>query len=188
MSTTIRNEKAMASNIVASTADEPDDDGQETPPDNTPALRTDSGQKYSGQSFFSIYKKGQGKWTRLGTIFVAALLGILTAFNLYAYIIPYLPASVGNSRSAHQIVLAGCVGFLGLFALLVFRITNKPKNVDFLIATDSEMKKVNWTTQGELIGSTRVVILFLVFIAIFLSLVDLIFAEFFQWIGVLLKA
>ena len=43
---------------------------------------------------------------------------------------------------------------------------NKPSNVDFLIATDSEMKKVNWTTKGELFGSTRVVVvLFLIFVS-----------------------
>ena len=43
---------------------------------------------------------------------------------------------------------------------------NKPANVDFLIATDSEMKKVNWTSRKELIGSTKVVILFMFLIAV----------------------
>ena len=42
---------------------------------------------------------------------------------------------------------------------------NKPTNVDFLIATDSEMKKVNWTSRKELIGSTKVVIIFMFLIA-----------------------
>jgi preprotein translocase SecE subunit len=84
-----------------------------------------------------------------------------------------------------QILLAICVGFLALFALATFWITNKPSNVDFLIATDSEMKKVNWTSQGELMGSTRVVILFLFFIAVFLSIADLFFYYLFHFIGVL---
>ena len=43
---------------------------------------------------------------------------------------------------------------------------NKPTNVDFLIATDSEMKKVNWTSRKELIGSTKVVIVFMFLIAV----------------------
>jgi len=104
---------------------------------------------------------------------------------LYHYILPYLPASVSSDRKTLQILLAVCVGFLALFALLTFWITNKPGNVDFLIATDSEMKKVNWTTKGELMGSTRVVVLFLFFIAIFLSVVDLVFYELFHFIKVL---
>ena len=135
-------------------------------------------------AFFTIYKKGQGKWTRLGTVFAAGALGILTAFNLYQYVLPYMPDSA-NPRTSRQILLGICVLFLAAFGGLVYWISNKPHNVDFLIATDSEMKKVNWTTQGELYGSTRVVVLFLFFIAVFLSVVDLVFYELFHWIGVL---
>ena len=51
-------------------------------------------------------------------------------------------------------------------SLLVWRLMNKPSNVDFLIATDSEMKKVNWTSRKELIGSTKVVIFFMFVIAV----------------------
>ena len=63
----------------------------------------------------------------------------------------------------------------GFHALIGFMLTNKPSNVDFLIATDSEMKKVNWTSRKELIGSTRVVILFVVGIAVVLFVYDLFF-------------
>jgi preprotein translocase SecE subunit len=49
---------------------------------------------------------------------------------------------------------------------------NKPSNADFLIATDSEMKKVNWTSRKELIGSTKVVIFFMVIIASVLFVID----------------
>jgi preprotein translocase SecE subunit len=179
----------MATNIVASGADEPDDEGDSKTP--VPAPKPSAGA--SAPAFFTIYKKGQGKWTRLGTVFVAGLLGVLTAFNLYQYILPYLPAYTGVDETARihheqlmrQILLGVSVGFLVLFGVLTFWLTNKPRNVDFLIATDSEMKKVNWTTQGELMGSTRVVVLFLFFIAIFLSVVDLVFYEVFHFIKVL---
>ncbi len=60
---------------------------------------------------------------------------------------------------------------------------NKPTNVDFLIATDSEMKKVNWTSRKELIGSTKIVILFMFFIALFLFLYDLFFQLIFYLSG-----
>ena len=77
------------------------------------------------------------------------------------------------------------VAFFVLFAALVWRVTNKPSNVDFLIATDSEMKKVNWTSRKELIGSTKVVIVFMFLIAIFLFAVDILFGYLFHVIGVL---
>jgi preprotein translocase SecE subunit len=181
----------MATN-VATAAGEPDDEadaesggsggGSKTPvPYNTPTPRT------GAAGFFTIYKRGQGKWTRLGTVFVGLLLAVLTAFSLYQNIMPYLPVtgSVQHDRSVRQIVMSCCIGLFALVGLLIFWQTNKPRNVDFLIATDSEMKKVNWTTRGELMGSTRVVVLFLFFIAIFLSVVDLAFYELFHLIGVL---
>jgi preprotein translocase subunit SecE len=62
---------------------------------------------------------------------------------------------------------------------------NRPTNADFLIATDSEMKKVNWTSRKDLIGSTRVVIAFMFLIAFFLFAVDVIFGYFFYLIDVL---
>jgi preprotein translocase SecE subunit len=192
----MRNENEMATN-VATAAGEPHDEGQDegeaesasgrsgsskTPvPYAAPVPRTGPG------GFFTIYKRGQGKWTRLGTVFVGLLLAVLTAFSLYQNIIPYLPVSSNpqHDRSVRQILLSCCVGFFVVFALLIFWQTNKPRNVDFLIATDSEMKKVNWTTRGQLLGSTRVVVLFLFFIAIFLSVVDLAFYGLFHLIGVL---
>ena len=62
--------------------------------------------------------------------------------------------------------------FLAVFCGIVYYFTNKPNVVDFLIATDSEMKKVNWTTRAELIGSTKVVIIFMLLIAVLLFALD----------------
>ena len=58
---------------------------------------------------------------------------------------------------------------------------------DFMIATEGEMKKVNWSTRREIIGSTKVVILFTVLLALLLFVVDLSFQALFSWIGVLKK-
>ncbi len=180
---TVRNENEMATKAVE--ADEPDDN--ESGESKSPSLPYAPVIRQGKEGFFTIYKRGQGKWTRLGTVFVALLLGVLTAFSLYQNIIPYLPVSANpqHDRMIRQVVLLCCVGFLTLFCIGIFWLTNKPSNVDFLIATDSEMKKVNWTTQGELFGSTRVVVLFLFFVAVFLSIVDLAFYGIFHVIGVL---
>lgn len=57
--------------------------------------------------------------------------------------------------------------------------------VDFCIATEGEMKKVNWTTRREIVGSTWVVIVLSFSTALFLFLVDMIFKEIFTLLGVL---
>ena len=64
-------------------------------------------------------------------------------------------------------------------------IGRKPKLVDFMIATEGEMRKVNWSTRREIVGSTILVILLTLFIAIFCQIADLGFSAFFRWFGVL---
>ncbi|MCC5822806.1 MAG: preprotein translocase subunit SecE [Planctomycetes bacterium] len=59
------------------------------------------------------------------------------------------------------------------------------RSADFLIATDAEMKKVNWTTYKHVKGSTIVVIVASFLIAGILFIVDLGFSSFFKMIGVL---
>jgi preprotein translocase subunit SecE len=173
----VRSEKSMSTNVATAGDDEPEDP--------KPARLQYAGpQQSKPPGFFTIYKKGQGKWTRLGTVLAAALIGLLTAFNLYGYLQPYVHVGVNNSKS-RTVLIAISAGFLALWGLLVYWLMNKPDNADFLIATDSEMKKVNWTTKGELMGSTRVVIIFIAFIAIFLFLMDQVFQVFFYLINVL---
>jgi preprotein translocase SecE subunit len=61
----------------------------------------------------------------------------------------------------------------------------KPRTVEFLIATDGEMKKVNWSTRKDVLASTWVVILWSVLLAGGLFLVDFLFSGFFKLIHVL---
>jgi preprotein translocase SecE subunit len=179
----------MAGSAVASD-DEPGDETPDETPDQQPKSKGPGTPRVKKQApFFTIYKKGQGKWTRLGTAFAAGLLAALTVYNVYFYVLPYLPVAkigaVDNSTQYKRMLLAGCAGVLVVLGLLTFWIGNKPSNVDFLISTDAEMKKVNWTTKGELFGSTRVVILFLFCIGVFLFLVDVVFSWFFHLVRVL---
>ena len=85
-----------------------------------------------------------------------------------------------------QAGIAGGIMILG--ALAIYIVAGIKKNsVGFLIATDGEMKKVNWTTYREVKGSTIVVIVATFLIAGFLFLVDNVFSRFFIWIDVLQK-
>ena len=191
------------------TADEqlPDDEMNETPQKALPAKAqppVDRGPARGGKpAFFSIYKHGQGYWTRMGTVAAVALVGMLAANFLYtnlpiwfnAMFIPSgfadLPIAEQRAVSEHGRIMArnltfGIIAaFTAGYALLGFWLINKPGTVDFLIATDSEMKKVNWTSRKDLIGSTKVVILFMFMIALILFVVDLLFGYFFQAIKVL---
>ncbi|MBI1827694.1 MAG: preprotein translocase subunit SecE [Planctomycetes bacterium] len=54
-----------------------------------------------------------------------------------------------------------------------------------MIATEGEMKKVNWSSRREVVGSTKVVILFSMAMALYLFVVDIVFQTLFQAIGVL---
>jgi preprotein translocase SecE subunit len=147
-----------------------------------------------GAGFFTIYKKGQGYWTRMGTVIGLGLICAFTAYNLYAYIPTFLPspgpnATVNELRSSQtlhtRIALGVAGGFVIGYALLCWKLMNKPANTDFLIATDSEMKKVNWTSRKELIGSTKVVVIFMFLVALFLFGVDQIFGVLMWAAGVL---
>ena len=69
--------------------------------------------------------------------------------------------------------------------LIYYYVGVKPKTVDFLIATDSEMKKVNWTSKADLIGSTKVVIGFMFMIAFLLFALDVVFGYLFYFLSIL---
>src|SRR6266566_6943711 len=75
--------------------------------------------------------------------------------------------------------------FCAVTAGLAWYYLNKPKVVDFFIATESEMKKVNWTSRKEIIGSTKVVIGFMFLIAALLFIYDQYFTRIFYLLGVL---
>ena len=156
----------MATDAIAPGANEPN---------NRPVERRTT----DGRGFFTIYKKGQGYWTRMGTAAAGFGISFLLAKNLvYDQLRAWLHLSAGKS-----LAIAGAV-FIAL-ALFAWRMMNKPTSVDFLIATDSEMKKVNWTSRRELIGSTKVVIVFMFLIAFLLFTFDIIFGYLFHLIRVL---
>ncbi|MCW5756777.1 MAG: preprotein translocase subunit SecE [Phycisphaeraceae bacterium] len=69
--------------------------------------------------------------------------------------------------------------------LIVYFVAIKKGSVDFLIATDGEMRKVNWSTRKDVLNSTWVVIGASALLGLFLFGFDSVFASFFDLIGVL---
>jgi preprotein translocase subunit SecE len=205
----VKDENPMATNEAGSEADEPE---EENPSQGNSAEDSDSQSsvvpyraktKEPRTGFFTIYKSGQGYWTRMGTAAAAALLALLTTGFLYRELpVPltsaFTPSNLDSLSSAaraaavihatllaERATLAICCAFLIGFAILTFLLMNKPTNADFMIATDSEMKKVNWTSRKELIGSTKVVIVFMFMIAFLLFGLDVVFGYFFKLLTVL---
>lgn len=96
--------------------------------------------------------------------------------------------SVAKVQMFEQIYLqAAAAGIAMLFGALVvyYLVAAKPGAVDFLVSTDGEMKKVNWSTKRDVYRSTLVVIFSSLVIAAGLFAVDTAFASFFKAVGVL---
>ena len=152
--------------------------GSESMPSGA-ASSTRSGSQRRG--FFEIYKPGQGRNTRMWT---AVGYGSLVSWFAYFLWKKFEIVDVGQYTQVVQVgaaVLALTVlGLLGYWALGL----NKRIN-DFLIATEGEMKKVNWTSRKEIIGSTKVVIVVVIGMSVLLFVVDVFFMGFFTAIGVL---
>jgi preprotein translocase SecE subunit len=90
------------------------------------------------------------------------------------------PVYIQGGVSVIVIAVCGLIGYQ--------LIGRKPKLVDFMIATEGEMRKVNWSTRREIVGSTILVILLTLLIAVYCKVADTAFSAFFQWIDVLQTA
>ena len=122
---------------------------------------------------FEVYKKGQGKYTRVSTFVAVMVIVVIGAF--------FLSRSLRYSPYLQFGIPAVMVGVL---AWLMFWVLNRPKTADFLIATEGEMKKVSWSSRKEIIGSTKVVIVTTLIMAAILASVDILFTLLFSSIGV----
>lgn len=129
-----------------------------------------------------IYKKGQGYWTRLMSAIALGMLVLMGANWLWdllatVHMGDLEPVYVQAIASVLLLAVAGLVGY--------WMIGRKVAVVDFMIATEGEMKKVNWSSRREVLGSTWVVIGLTVFVALFCFVVDLAFQSLFQAMHVL---
>ena len=129
---------------------------------------------------FEIYKRGQGKWTRLITFLSGTLIGALIAEYIWSEM---------KVLDWPLFVLYGIpVVIVLVVAAMMFWVVNRPANADFMIATEGEMKKVSWSSRAEIIGGTKVVIATTLTMSLLLWAVDLCFGYFFWKIGVLIGA
>jgi preprotein translocase SecE subunit len=123
---------------------------------------------------FNIYKRGQGKYTRLSSAFGLAIVAGLGCLQLYKKL---QAADLGL-----WIETMVPAGLFVVLAFLSFWLVNKQSFADFLIAAEGEMKKVSWSSRQEIAVSTFIVIVVVVIMAILLGTTDLGFRTFFNWV------
>jgi len=129
-----------------------------------------------------IYKPGQGYYTRMLSAIGAGMLVLAGAAWLYLKVVPRY---FGSHDRLLYIQSGVAVGLIAVMAIAIFIALNRPRIVDFMIAVEAEMKKVNWPSKKEVIGSTWVVILGTLLIALLLFVINFLFGSFFIWIKIL---
>ncbi len=130
--------------------------------------------------FFNIYKRGQGKYTRLCSAFAAAIIAGLGCLQLYNQL---EATSWGlSNRAAMWIATMVPTGLFVVLALLIFWLVNKHRVADFMIASEGEMKKVSWSSKQEIAVSTFIVIVVVIIMALILGTADVSFQTFFGWL------
>ncbi len=123
---------------------------------------------------FGIYKRGQGKYTRLCSAFAAAIIAGMGCWRLYERL------EAGDLGLWVETMVP--VGLFVVFALLIFWLVNKPSVANFMIAAEGEMKKVSWSSRQEIAVSTFIVIVFVIAMAMLLGATDITFEVIFKWI------
>ncbi|MHC4414256.1 MAG: preprotein translocase subunit SecE [Planctomycetota bacterium] len=130
-----------------------------------------------------IYKKGQGYWTRVMSAIAMGMLVLMGAVWLADHL---KNVRIGGLEPIYTQAVTFVLVFAGFFWLGYYLIGYKPKVVDFLIATESEMKKVNWSSRREIRGSTLVVIGLTLVVALIIAVLDyVIYTPLFKWVNVL---
>lgn len=129
-----------------------------------------------------VYKSGQGYWTRMMTAIsvMTFTLGFAVWFN------DKLLFKVISDEKNEMYWQAGIIAVTAMVVGgLLWYLLNKPRIADFMIATENEMKKVNWPTKQAVIALTWIVIVGTLLIALILFVADFGFTNLFTALGIL---
>jgi preprotein translocase SecE subunit len=121
-----------------------------------------------------IYKKGQGKYTRLCTAFGAAIVVGIGCLQIYTML--------ENTNLGPWFKTMIPAGLFAVAGFLIFWLLNKISVADFMISAEGEMKKVSWSSRKEITVSTFIVIAVMIIMAVLLGITDISFKLFFMWL------
>jgi len=151
------------------------------PSASSTANASDSSRQSSGGGFMSVYKPGQGYYTRwlsaagFGAVVLAGVGWLWGRFTVWV--------DTDNMLYWQGGMAAGVILFFAALFYYLFGVNKRI--VQFCIDTEAEMNKVNWPSRKEVMGSTLVVIGGTFLMAGLLFVVDIFFIWFFTAIGVL---
>ncbi|HHT9129730.1 MAG TPA: preprotein translocase subunit SecE [Candidatus Brocadiaceae bacterium] len=152
-------------------------------------------------SFFGVYRKGQGVYSRIVVGIALGILALFASISLYNVLID--SPNIGDNAKIPLVDIGLTWGLISAFALFVFLgflicifvigletgirplDSGGKKTVEFLIDTQGELQKVSWPTRYEIVGSTTVVIVSVIVIGIFILGVDWFVSVIMGYIGVL---
>jgi preprotein translocase subunit SecE len=137
-----------------------------------------------------IYKEGHGVLVRRMAFAVSATLIVWGGTELYTWLegaewvrrnrwvnyrIPVLDQYIDPAFLISWIVIiAGCV--------LVYRLLNKERAADFLIETDTEVRKVTWPSWNDAWNSSLIVLLFVLVVTGFIFFSDFVINRVMGWV------
>jgi preprotein translocase subunit SecE len=122
----------------------------------------------------SVYKRGQGKYTRLISALGGAVIVAIGCLQLYRTL-----DAADISLWVETMVPVGL--FIALSVLMMWMVNN-PSIADFMISAEGEMKKVNWSTRQEVVVSTVVVISVVIILAVLLGVSDFVLQLSVAWL------
>ena len=122
---------------------------------------------------WKIYKEGQGKWARVLVVSAIALGSVYAVVSLHD-ILPSRGLStfpVLNFTYDYRYLIEGPI-LIGALAFAVW-LFNHPPAADFLIDTETELRKVTWPSRKEEVNNSIVVVVTVVIIGVFILCWDL---------------
>ena len=122
----------------------------------------------------SVYKRGQGKYTRMISALGGAVIVAIGCLQLYRTL-----DAADVSLWVETMVPVGL--FIALSVLMMWMVNN-PNIADFMISAEGEMKKVNWSTRQEVMVSTVVVISVVIVLAVLLGVSDFVLQVSVGWL------
>jgi preprotein translocase SecE subunit len=128
-------------------------------------------------------KPGQGRWVRLSGYAGVGFFAVFAAVQAHRALLFALPsesrllsqiwagAFIGQPITLRPIVFVA-IAACGLLMLVYHFFMNREKWVEFLVETQSELRKVSWPPTKEWVGSSFVVVIVMVFVSFFVFFVD----------------
>lgn len=122
----------------------------------------------------SVYKRGQGKYTRLISALGGAVIVAIGCLQLYR--------TLDAADISLWVETMVPVGLFIVLSVLMMWMVNNPSIADFMISAEGEMKKVNWSTRQEVVASTVVVISVVIILAVLLGVSDFVLQLSVAWL------